>query len=127
MLKLLCIFIGGGLGSICRYSVGVYLIQSSQGRLPWATFIANALGCLLIGLLMGYFERTHTSWLYMLLVTGFCGGFTTFSTFSNESFQLMRQGLYTTAFGYMALSLFIGLSAVGVGLYAVKTMPFARL
>lgn len=71
MLKLLCIFIGGGLGSICRYSVGAYLIQSSQGRIPWATFAANALGCLLIGILIGYFERTHTNWLYMLLVIGF--------------------------------------------------------
>lgn len=71
MLKLLCIFIGGGLGSICRYSVGAYLIQSSQGRIPWATFAANALGCLLIGILIGYFERVHTNWLYMLLVTGF--------------------------------------------------------
>lgn len=127
MLKLLCTFIGGGLGSICRYSVGAYLIQSSQGRIPWATFAANALGCLLIGILIGYFERAHTNWLYMLLVTGFCGGFTTFFTFSNESIQLMRQGLYTTAFSYMALSLLIGLSAVGVGLYAVKTISFARL
>lgn len=127
MLKLFCIFVGGGLGSICRYSVGAFLIQSSHSRLPWATFVANALGCLLIGLLMGYFERTHSNWLYMLLVTGFCGGFTTFSTFSNESVQLMRQGLYTTALCYMVFSLFIGLSAVGVGLYAAKTISFARL
>lgn len=127
MLKLFCIFIGGGLGSICRYSIGAYLIHAAHNRLPWATLVANALGCLLIGLLMGYFERTHTNWLYMLLITGFCGGFTTFSTFSNESVQLMRQGLYTMAFGYMALSLVIGLSAVGVGLYAAKMLYLTRL
>lgn len=122
MLKLLCIFVGGGLGSICRYSIGAYLIQASSNRLPWATFAANALGCLLIGLLMGYFERTHANWLYLLLVTGFCGGFTTFSTFSNECVQLLRQGLYTTALCYMTLSLFIGFTAVGVGFYGAKTI-----
>ena len=127
MLKLFCIFVGGGLGSICRYSIGAYLIHAAHNRLPWATLVANALGCLLIGLLMGYFERTHTNWLSMLLITGFCGGFTTFSTFSNESVQLMRQGLYTTALCYMALSLIIGLSAVGAGLYVVKTLSLAKL
>lgn len=123
MFKLLCIFVGGGLGSICRYSIGAYIIHATH--YPWATFVANALGCLFIGLLMGYFERAHTNWLYLLLITGFCGGFTTFSTFSNESVQLMRQGLYSTALCYMALSLLIGLSAVGLGLYATRAFSWA--
>lgn len=123
MLKLLCIFIGGGLGSVCRYSIGVYFINANQHHFPWATFAANVLGCLTIGLLIGVFERTHINWLYMLLVTGFCGGFTTFSTFSNESLQLLRQGLYTLAFVYIALSLTIGLTAAASGFYLIKHLP----
>ena len=120
MLKLLCIFIGGGLGSICRYSVGAYLIQSSQGCIPWATFAANALGCLLIGILIGYFERTHTNWLYMLLVTGFCGGFTTFSTFSLETGELLRSGSFVTAIAYVVLSVVCGVLAVIAAQYLCR-------
>lgn len=120
MLKLLCIFIGGGLGSMCRYTIGAYLLKSSTEHFPWPTFVANALGCLLIGLLVGGFERYHAHLLQMLLVTGFCGGFTTFSTFSNESVQLLRQGLYLLAITYMVLSLLVGLSAAGFGYFMVR-------
>lgn len=122
MLKLLCIFLGGGLGSLCRYSIGTYFIKSAEQHFPWATFAANALGCLLIGLLIGYFERVHTNWLYMLLVTGFCGGFTTFSTFSNESIQLIRQGFYFMALVYIAFSLFTGLIAAASGFFIIKNL-----
>lgn len=122
MLKLLCIFIGSGLGSVCRYSIGTYLVKATSQHYPWSTFLANTIGCLLIGLLMGYFQRTQSHWLYMLLVTGFCGGFTTFSTFSNESIQLLRQGLYTIALTYIALSLITGFMAVAAGIYAVKQL-----
>lgn len=120
MIKLLCIFIGGGLGSMCRYSISAYVLKSSAEHFPWPTFAVNTIGCLLIGMLMGGFERYHTNWLQMLLVTGFCGGFTTFSTFSNESVQLLRQGLYSLAIAYMGLSLFVGLMAAGFGYLMVR-------
>ncbi len=122
MRELLFIFIGGGLGSICRYSIGAYMLNSLAQRFPWATFAANALGCLCIGLLIGYFSNRPTGVLYLLLVTGFCGGFTTFSTFSNETFQLLRQGLYAFALGYMALSFFVGIMSVAAGFYLVKNV-----
>lgn len=120
MRELLFIFIGGGAGSICRYAIGSYLLKGVTHQFPWATLLANALGCLCIGLLMGYFERRNTGLIYLLLVTGFCGGFTTFSTFSNETFQLFRQGLYVLAFTYAAASLLIGLFCLGCGFMITK-------
>lgn len=87
MRELLCIFLGGGLGSICRYSIGAFLLHSSGRAFPWATLAANVIGCLCIGLLSGFFERRQAGIVYLLLVTGFCGGFTTFSTFPTKRFS----------------------------------------
>lgn len=120
MLKLLFIFLGGGLGSMCRYSISAYIVKTTSTHFPYATFLANAIGCLLIGLLIGFFQRSQNHLLYLLLVTGFCGGFTTFSTFSNESFHLLRQGFYIHALAYIALSLLTGLTAVAAGICVVK-------
>lgn len=121
MLQLISIFVGGGLGSLCRYAVGAYLIKShTNGGFPWATFAVNVIGCLLIGLLSGALQRRGADLLYMLLVTGFCGGFTTFSTFSNECFTLLRQGATGLALAYLALSLFCGVIAVGAGFLLMK-------
>ena len=120
--ELILIFLGGGMGSVCRYGVGAYILKSVAVRFPVATLMANALGCLLIGLLMGYLSNRTASLWSLLLVTGFCGGFTTFSTFSNETFQYFRQGLYTLAIGYMALSLFLGLLMVSLGFVITKNI-----
>lgn len=120
--ELILVFLGGGMGSVCRYGVGAYLLKSVEVRFPVATLMANALGCLLIGLLMGYLSnRPSTLWSF-LLVTGFCGGFTTFSTFSNETFQLFRQGLYGVALTYVALSLLLGLLMVALGFLVTKNL-----
>lgn len=120
--ELILIFLGGGMGSVCRYGVGAYMLKSVVVRFPLATLMANVLGCLLIGLLMGYLSNRSASLWSLLLVTGFCGGFTTFSTFSNETFQYFRQGLYTLAIGYMALSLFLGLLMVSLGFIVTKNI-----
>lgn len=120
--ELILIFLGGGMGSVCRYGVGAYMLKSVAVRFPLATLMANVLGCLLIGLLMGYLSNRSASLWSLLLVTGFCGGFTTFSTFSNETFQYFRQGLYTLAIGYMALSLFLGLLMVSLGFVLTKNI-----
>lgn len=120
--ELILIFLGGGMGSVCRYGVGAYMLKSVAVRFPVATLMANALGCLLIGLLMGYLSNRSASLWSLLLVTGFCGGFTTFSTFSNETFQYFRQGLYMLAIGYIVLSLFLGLLMVGLGFVATKNI-----
>ena len=109
------IFVGGGLGSMCRYAMSVWLPRATAAHFPWATLAANALGCLLIGLWLGYLEARPSRLLALLFVTGFCGGFTTFSTFSSDTLGLLRQGLYLAAATYAAVSLLGGLLLTGCG------------
>ena len=94
--NILLVALGGALGSVCRY----LLSKLSLGTFPWGTLTVNILGSLLIGLLTGLMLRGSVSpEMKLLLVTGFCGGFTTFSTFANESFGMMKAGdsnLYQT-------------------------------
>lgn len=85
---------GGAVGSVCRY----LLSSVHMASFPWGTLTVNVLGSLLIGLLAGLSGRGLLSpELKLLLVTGFCGGFTTFSTFANESFGMMKAGEVLTA------------------------------
>ena len=107
----ICVFLGGGAGSLCRYLLS-QLITSPASRWPWATWTANMAGCLLIGLLTGYLGRRSDAWWALLLVTGFCGGFTTFSTFMNEGSALMKDEHYTYMMLYLFGSLALGLIAV---------------
>ena len=88
MKSFLLVFLGGGLGSGLRYLVTITMNQYSK-VLPFGTFTVNMLGCLLIGLILGYAQRenTLTSNQTLLLATGFCGGFTTFSAFANENLE----------------------------------------
>lgn len=106
------IFVGGGLGSMCRYAMSVWLPRATAAHFPWATLAANALGCLLIGLWLGYLEARPSRLLALLFVTGFCGGFTTFSTFMNEGSALMKDEHYTYMMLYLFGSLTLGLIAV---------------
>ena len=122
MIKLLMIFAGGGLGSLCRYSIGAALLKNIDGHFPWATFAANAIGCLCIGLLAGYFERRQAGLVYMLLVTGFCGGFTTFSAFAAENMALLRDSEFFHFFLYTGSSIFIGLLATFAGIMLTKIL-----
>ena len=116
MNHLLLIFVGGGVGSVLRYLVGRMVSGSCQGSFPWGTFTANIIGCLLIGLITAAIARWHlTEEIRLLLVVGLCGGFTTFSTLSNETFLLLRQGLYLWSLAYAVLSLLSGLCSVALG------------
>ena len=114
--QVLFVFIGGGVGACLRFLLTIILPNSSY-TFPWATFIANMLGCLLIGLISGWLIKSELirSGLSLLLLTGFCGGFTTFSTFSHESYTLFKTNQYTQLFLYNASSIFFGVLLVGIG------------
>ena len=120
----ICVFIGGGAGSLCRYLLS-QLFTSPAGHWPWATWTANLAGCLLIGLLTGYIGRRSDAWWALLLVTGFCGGFTTFSTFSNETLTLWRSGQAAAALTYALTSGTGGLACAAAGFACTHRMAGA--
>lgn len=111
---LMWIALGGGAGSVARAVIGYAL----QGRFPWATLLVNAVGSLLIGWLMarlGSLEIEASARFQSFLVVGFCGGFTTFSTFSWQTLEQMMKGQWTAAVANVLLSVFICLAAVWLG------------
>lgn len=104
---LLLVFLGGGLGSLCRWSISL-AVQPYQIRFPWATLAANALACLVLGALVGLQTGGNLSAeKRLLLVTGFCGGFSTFSTFTAETLQAFQNGYYLSAAANVLGSLII--------------------
>ena len=118
MKSFLLVFLGGGLGSGIRYLVTIAMNQYSK-VLPFGTFTVNMLGCLLIGLILGYAqkENTLTSNQTLLLATCFCGGFTTFSAFANENLELIKNGEIFNFSVYTIGSILIGILAVFIGFY----------
>ena len=120
-MSFLLVFLGGGLGSVLRYMLSMLgqhmklnpISWWGQTLLPWPTLIANIAGCLLIGLFYSFSDRFGwTSDTRLLLTTGLCGGFTTFSTFSYEGLNLLRTGHFGMFALYFALTLCLGLAAV---------------
>ncbi|MDO6598372.1 fluoride efflux transporter CrcB [Oceanihabitans sp. 2_MG-2023] len=121
MKNLLLVFVGGGFGSVLRYIIGKYL-NNSQNGIPYGTFIANILGSLLIGLILGYALKNNSlsSNQTLLLATGFCGGFTTFSTFAYENHMFLKTGDFTSFAVYTIASFILGFLAVFLGMFLTK-------
>jgi CrcB protein len=123
MLKtILYIAVGGAIGSVLRFLTSVMVSKFWSNQFPLATFIANFLGCFLIGLFIGLLaknqlEESNLKW---FLVTGFCGGYTTFSAFGMENYTLFQNNNSLLAFSYIALSIILGLFAVWFGLFVTK-------
>jgi len=122
ILSLVLVFVGGGLGSMARYGISKLLHQISID-FPWATLCANAIGCLIIGMLMGGFHSSGvlSEHQKLLLVTGFCGGLTTFSTFTFENVSFIKGGHLLHFFSYSVLSFGLCLGFVLLGHYLIKS------
>lgn len=122
MLKhAIIVFLGGGLGSVLRYLVTKILNQDGFA-IPFGTFGVNILGSLVIGFVLGLASRTEilSSNLVLFFVVGFCGGFTTFSSFAMENQAFLRSGDYLNFFFYCFGSILLGILAVILGLYLSK-------
>ncbi len=118
MKQVLFVGMGGAAGSILRYLTNVFTAKYYSASFPLATFIVNIGGCFLAGLIFGLItqETTEAQYLKFLLITGFCGGFTTFSAFALENVRLMNSGSATVAVMYTIASIVAGLLAVWIGL-----------
>jgi fluoride exporter len=110
-INILLVGLGGGVGSILRY----LLQRTFNVQFPYGTLVVNLLGCLLIGVLWGFFAKHIDEQKRLLLVTGFCGGFTTFSSFTYEGVQMIMENRWFTFFIYVLSSVSIGLAATFFG------------
>ena len=113
--------IGSCIGGICRYLISLFMGQSHCG-FPWGTFVVNIIGCLLIGILWGLTSRfQHLAPVFsLLLMVGFCGGFTTFSTFSKEGLAMLQTNNYLLFASYTLGSVVFGIAAVALGYITTK-------
>ena len=121
MKQALLVFLGGGVGSVLRYVIGKLLNSTTTG-IPYGTFAANILGSLMIGIILGLAAKNNSlnASQTLFLATGFCGGFTTFSTFAYENHVFLRTGDFGSFAFYTIASFIIGFLAVFLGIYLVK-------
>jgi fluoride exporter len=120
MRTALLIFLGGGLGSVARYAVGLVISRYSHGQFPLGTLVVNIAACLLVGLLAGILDYKTSARAF--LVIGFCGGFSTFSTFTIEALDLIRGNFMGSAILYILGSLVLCLGSTFVGLWVAARM-----
>lgn len=122
MLNLIAIFLGGGIGAVSRFLISLNLTKIYNVNLPIATFLVNIIGSFAIGFLYILFmgKTDLTPALKLALTVGFCGGLTTFSTFSLELFEMISHQQFMQAAIYALLSVLVCLVMTGIGVYCAK-------
>jgi len=113
--------IGGILGSIARYSAGKLIGKYNSSAFPWATFLINILGALLLGVVSAL---NPNNLLYLLVGEGFLGAFTTFSTFMYEGVSLIKNDKYLNAALYIGITVILGIAGFGLGYFGMKNILF---
>jgi len=125
MIKnLLLVALGGGIGSTARYLCQKWFNENYPHPFPWGTFLVNLFGCFLIGVIYAASEKSTaiSPQTRLLLITGFCGGFTTFSTFAFENMSLLRSGDFLYFSIYIIASVALGIAGVFAGIIIMKLL-----
>lgn len=123
MLKsVLIVGFGGFIGTVARFFTARYFQENIASVFPWSTFTVNIIGSLLIGIFFGISEKGDflSPDMRLFLTVGICGGFTTFSSFSNDAFLLLKQEEWLRFAFYTSMSFFLGLLAVYIGRFIIK-------
>ena len=122
MKSFLLVFLGGGIGSSCRFLISNIVYNSFKSFQYLGTFWVNVIGCIIVGIVMGFLQKENNfNQNYLLLFSsGFCGGFTTFSAFANENLDLIKNGNFSVFFLYVISSVVFGIAAAYLGYLIVK-------
>ncbi|MBY0432682.1 MAG: fluoride efflux transporter CrcB [Cyclobacteriaceae bacterium] len=124
MKPFLLIFLGGGIGSVARFALGRWVNVFHSSSLPLGTLTVNVVACLLLGFIIGLADHRQvlSASARIFWTVGFCGGFSTFSTFSHDNLDLLQQGFTFSLFLNIALSLLLCLGASYLGLWLGKSI-----